>query len=57
VVNNVTASLPEFPPVGINEVLPNNTAGILDRRDEHDPWIELINTRIGPGRPQRLVFD
>jgi len=48
VVNNVTASLPEFPPVWINEVLPNNTAGILDRRDEHDPWIELINTGSAP---------
>ena len=35
--NNVIASLPEFPPVWINEVAPNNIAGITDAKGEHEP--------------------
>jgi hypothetical protein len=42
--NDVRASLTEFPPVWINEVLPNNVSGITDGQGEHEPWIELINT-------------
>jgi hypothetical protein len=42
--NNVRAALAEFPPVWINEVLPNNVNGITDGRGQHEPWIELINT-------------
>jgi regulation of enolase protein 1 (concanavalin A-like superfamily) len=46
--NNVTAALPEFPPVWINEVLPNNTSGITDSNGEREPWIELVNTGDQP---------
>lgn len=42
--NNVSDSLAEFPPVWLNEILPNNTAGLADAQGEREPWIELINT-------------
>lgn len=41
--NSIAASLPAFPEVWINELLPNNTAGITDANGEREPWIELIN--------------
>jgi len=45
--NSVRAPLPHFPPLWLNEVLPNNffpgTNGIADRFDEREPWIELYN--------------
>jgi hypothetical protein len=45
--NSVRATLPPFPPLWLNEVLPNNfflgTNGITDRSSERDPWIELYN--------------
>ncbi len=41
--NSVVADLPEFPPLWINEVLPNNTTGLLDSRDLPEPWLELVN--------------
>lgn len=41
--NNVAASLPEFPPLWLNEVVPNNVAGITDVRGRHGPWLELVN--------------
>jgi hypothetical protein len=46
--NNVRASLPAFPPLWLNEVLPNNfflsTNGITDSFGERDPWVELYNS-------------
>jgi hypothetical protein len=39
----VRAPLPPFPPVWLNEVLPNNATGIADRLGEREPWIELFN--------------
>jgi hypothetical protein len=36
--------LPEFPPVWINELMPNNTAGLADSKGEREPWIELVNS-------------
>ena len=45
--NNVRATLPAFPPLWLNEVLPNNfflaANGITDRFGERDPWVELYN--------------
>lgn len=41
--NSVAASLPPFPAVFINEVLANNTTGLLDNAGEREPWIELHN--------------
>src|SRR5438093_4968789 len=46
-VNNVRSTLPPFPPLWLNEVLPNNfflgTNGITDRLGDRDPWVELYN--------------
>lgn len=41
--NNVAAVLPEFPAIYLNEVLPNNTAGLTDSKGEREPWVELFN--------------
>jgi len=45
--NSVRATLPPFPPLWLNEALPNNfflgTNGIADRFGERDPWVELYN--------------
>ena len=45
--NSVRATLPAFPPVWLNELLPTNfflgTNGISDRLGERDPWVELYN--------------
>ncbi len=41
--NNVTARLPEFPLLWINEVMPSNTSALADNAGEFDPWIELFN--------------
>ena len=45
--NSVRATLPRFPTLWLNEVLPNNfflgTNGIADRLGDRDPWVELYN--------------
>jgi hypothetical protein len=45
--NSVRATLPAFPALWLNEVLPNNVAGITngiaDRFGDRDPWVELYN--------------
>jgi hypothetical protein len=45
--NSVRATLPPFPPLWLNEALPNNfflgTNGITDRFGEREPWVELYN--------------
>ncbi len=41
--NSVAALIPEFPPVWINEVLPDNRSGLTDAAGATPPWIELIN--------------
>lgn len=43
-VNSGAGALPPFPPVWINELLPNNLAGLTDNAGDRDPWIELYNT-------------
>lgn len=42
--NSVTASLSAFPPLWLNEVQPENPAGIMDGQGEREPWIELYNS-------------
>lgn len=41
--NSVAQTLPAFPPVFINEVLPENPSGLADSYGDRDPWIELYN--------------
>jgi hypothetical protein len=41
--NSVRATLPAFPHLWLNEILPNNTMGLTDRFGDRDPWIELYN--------------
>jgi hypothetical protein len=41
--NSVRQTLTPFPPIWINEVLPNNISGPVDNAGDHDPWIELYN--------------
>jgi hypothetical protein len=42
-INSVRQTLAPFPPVWINEVLPNNISGQTDNAGDRDPWIELYN--------------
>jgi hypothetical protein len=46
--NSVAGDLPAFPSVWINEVLPQNTAGLMDNAGEREPWIELFNADSQP---------
>ncbi len=46
--NSVRTALDEFPPVWINEILPNNASGLTDQSGTRQPWIELINTGADP---------
>ncbi|MEW6160253.1 MAG: putative Ig domain-containing protein, partial [Verrucomicrobiota bacterium] len=46
--NSVRANIPEFPMLWINEVLPQNTAGLADGQGEREPWIELYNSGPTP---------
>jgi hypothetical protein len=41
--NAATAVRPPFPPLWINELLPNNTTGLADNAGDRDPWVELYN--------------
>ena len=41
--NSVTALLPPYPAVWLNELQTLNTAGLSDRQGEHEPWVELFN--------------
>jgi hypothetical protein len=43
--NSVSAVLPEWPLVWINEVMPTNSpaSSIADGAGDHDPWVELYN--------------
>ena len=42
-VNSAAAVRPPFPPVWINELLPNNLTGSTDNAGDGDPWVELYN--------------
>ena len=41
--NSVAASLPAFAPLWINEVEPDNLAGLTNSAGAHAPWLELYN--------------
>jgi hypothetical protein len=41
--NAAAAVRPPFPPLFINELLPNNTTGPADNAGDRDPWVELYN--------------
>lgn len=41
--NNVSASLAAYPALYLNEIVPNNTAGLADSKGEREPWVELHN--------------
>jgi len=42
-MNSVLATLPPIPRLWLNEVLPNNLSGAVDRFGHHHPWAELYN--------------
>src|SRR5205823_7862991 len=46
--NSLAASLPSYPPLWLNEVQPDNLAGIADNTGERDPWLELYNAGAAP---------
>jgi hypothetical protein len=41
--NTASGSIPELPPIFINEVLPDNASINTDEMSEFDPWIEIYN--------------
>lgn len=41
--NAVRATLPAFPTLWLNEVLPDNRTGLSDGAGDRDPWVELYN--------------
>ena len=41
--NSIQKSLPAFPPLWINEVMPGNLTNLADRLGRYAPWIELYN--------------
>lgn len=42
--NSVSATLPAFPTLWLNEVQAQNLTGPVDNFSERDPWVELFNT-------------
>lgn len=46
--NSLKTSLPAFPELWINEVLPRNVTGPVDGHGEHDPYIEIYNAGSVP---------
>ncbi len=47
-VNSVRATLPDFPPVWLNEIEPDNLSGLADAHGEREPWVELFNAGTAP---------
>jgi hypothetical protein len=48
VANNVSATLPEYDELWLNEVLPYNVNGISDNQGDRDGWLELYNAGTKP---------
>ncbi len=46
--NVVAATLPAFPAVWINELMPDNPGAAQDSAGESDPWMELYNSGTSP---------
>ena len=47
VANSVTADLPAFPQVWINEIQPDNTGTLANAAGLYTPWLELYNADSG----------
>ncbi|MBL9169632.1 MAG: lamin tail domain-containing protein [Verrucomicrobiales bacterium] len=43
-LNSAAAPLPDFPPIWLNEVQPDNRTGLKDRTGNEEPWVELWNS-------------
>jgi hypothetical protein len=41
--NSGTQVRPPYPPLWINELLPNNATGLADNAGDRDPWVEIYN--------------
>lgn len=41
--NNIRQSVPAYPTVWLNEVLPYNRTGLADEQGDRDSWVELYN--------------
>jgi hypothetical protein len=41
--NTISSTLPPFPPVWLNEALPDNLTGLVDNFGEREPWVEIYN--------------
>lgn len=41
--NSIVGTVPAFPRLWLNEVLPNNVVGVTDRFGDRDPWVEIHN--------------
>ncbi len=41
--NSSAAIRPPFPPLWLNELLPDNRTGLADNAGDRDPWIEIYN--------------
>ncbi len=46
--NSLSVTLPNLPPVWLNELAQQNLSGPTDRFGEHDPWVELYNGGASP---------
>jgi hypothetical protein len=46
--NSVLTSLPQFPPLWINELQADNLTGISNRAGQRVPWLELYNPTANP---------
>ncbi len=46
--NSGRSSLPEFPPLRLNEIVLQNLSGPADSAGDRDPWIEIFNAGSDP---------
>jgi len=44
--NSIRASLPQFPPLWLNELQADNLTGITNSAGQHVPWLELFNPTV-----------
>ncbi len=55
--NSVSAPLPEFPTLWLNEVQRENLTGAGDNFGERDPWIELYNAGITQSASMEFISE
>jgi hypothetical protein len=46
--NTITALLPAYPLLWLNEILPFNTRSVTDSQGEREPWVEIFNSSDTP---------